>query len=184
MVHKNQVVKTSKFLSFVLRHHPDSIGLILDEAGWAEVAELLEKARRAGKALTMELLEYVVAHNDKKRFEFNADHSRIRASQGHSIAVELGYRPETPPETLYHGTALRFLESIRQQGLIKGNRHHVHLSTDRQTMLEVGARHGQPVLLTINAGKMHRDGFEFYLSTNRVWLVDHVPVDYIAFPEE
>lgn len=146
------------------------------------VEELLQAVNRHGVALTLEQLRHVVATNDKQRFALSEDGRSIRASQGHSLAVDLQYPPETPPELLYHGTATRFLESIRHQGLLKMGRHEVHLSADTNTALQVGGRYGQPVELTIRAGAMHRAGHVFRRSANGVWLVEQVPSDYITFP--
>ncbi len=174
-------VKISKFLSLVLRHKPEEIGLKLDEAGWVPVAELIAACRDNGFEFTAEELRGVVANNDKKRFSFSEDEMLIRANQGHSVEVELGYQPATPPETLFHGTADRFLGSIKEQGLLKGKRHHVHLSADTETAANVGQRYGKPVVLKVNAGKMLQDGFVFYISTNGVWLTEHVPVSYLVF---
>ena len=173
----------SRFLSYVLRHNPDAIGLTLDRQGWAKVDELLERARAAGVPLDRATLRRVVAENDKQRFALSPDGERIRARQGHSIPVDLGLPPAQPPEFLYHGTARPNLPSIRRQGLLRGKRHHVHLSPDEATALQVGRRHGEPVVLRIRAGKMHRDGYRFYLTENRVWLTEHVPPRYIDFPD-
>lgn len=175
----NRVVKISKFLSLVLRHKPETIGLTLDKGGWASVFELLQACERHGLPITLKELHAVVAFNDKKRFSFNDDGTLIRANQGHSVKVELGYQPQEPPEILYHGTVERFLPSILAKGLLKGQRHHVHLSPDIATATKVGVRRGQPVILSIKSGQMHRDGYTFYQSTNGVWLTDHVPVAYI-----
>jgi putative RNA 2'-phosphotransferase len=158
------------------------VGIKLDEAGWVSVQELLQAVERSGVALSLEQLQHIVATSDKKRFAFSEDALRIRASQGHSVEVDLQYLPQTPPEILYHGTATRSLHAIRRDGLQKMERHDVHLHTDTKTALQVGGRHGKPVLLTIRAGEMHRAGFEFKLSANNVWLVDHVPAQYIDFP--
>lgn len=177
-----QTTSASTFLSLVLRHEPSTAHVTLDAAGWVEVAALLAGCAKAGRTLTRDELEHVVVTNAKKRFEFSADGSRIRASQGHSVEVELEYAPQEPPELLYHGTATRFLDSIREKGLVKMGRHHVHLSAETRMTLEVGARHGKPVLLTILAGQMHREGHVFCRSTNGVWLVDHVPPTFIRFP--
>lgn len=179
----SQTNSASKFLSLVLRHEPSAAHVTLDSAGWVEVEALLAGSAKAGRALTRDELEHVVVTNAKKRFEFSADGTRIRASQGHSVEVELEYAPQEPPELLYHGTATRFLESIRAQGLLKMERHHVHLSAETKMTLEVGARHGKPALLTILAGEMHAAGHVFYRSTNGVWLVDHVPPQCLLFPE-
>lgn len=171
----------SKALSYILRHHPDTIGLTLDAQGWADTQELLAKFSQQYGLLTLTALQEVVAENDKKRFAFNEDGSKIRASQGHSIEIELGYTAQTPPEILYHGTATRFLDSIRETGLLKQDRHHVHLSADQATAHKVGERHGKPVVLQIKALAMSEQGFEFFISENGVWLTDHVPVAFIHF---
>lgn len=176
----DRAVRISKFLSLVLRHRPEKIGLRLSESGWAAVEELIEASGKHGVEFTFEELQHVVASNDKKRFSLSEDCLWIRANQGHSIKVELEYAPTAPPEVLYHGTAERFLTSIKQEGLIKGNRHHVHLSADVETAMKVGRRHGRPTVLRVEAGPMHRDGFVFYLSANGVWLTEHVPVQYLA----
>ncbi len=176
------LVKTSKFLSLVLRHHPASIGLTLDANGWVPIDDLLTAARRSSRNISRELLQQVVEENDKQRFEFSDDGLRIRARQGHSIPIDLELQPCQPPAMLYHGTVQRFLVSIKQQGLIPGSRQHVHLSRDQQTASAVGKRRGTPVILTIQSADMHRDGFSFYLSANHVWLTDQVPARYIEFP--
>lgn len=178
---ERNAAKISKFLSLVLRHRPEQIGIQLNAAGWVAVDELLAACRTHGHAITLAELQFIVANNDKQRFSFSADGSLIRANQGHSIEVELGYEPATPPATLYHGTAERFLDSIKAQGLLKGRRHHVHLSADEATALKVGQRHGKPVVLQVQAEVMHREGFQFYLSENGVWLTEHVPVHYLIF---
>ncbi len=179
-----QLVRYSKFLSLVLRHYPQRIGLALDRGGWANVAELLAKANAANVPLTLDLLQQVVAENDKQRFAFSPDGTRIRASQGHSIPVDLGLMPLTPPDILYHGTATKYVASIRQQGLRPRQRQYVHLSGDVETAVMVGQRHGMPIVLTIQAGQMHRDGHIFYQSANGVWLTDCVPPDFIQFPKD
>lgn len=177
---KDRLKKISKSMSFVLRHRPDTIGIELQEGGWVRVDELLTAFEVAGKPFSFEVLEQVVADNDKQRFEFSSDRLRIRARQGHSVEVDLGYTACTPPEVLYHGTATRNLDSIFAQGLVKGNRHHVHMSTNIDTMVQVAMRHGKPVVLTIDAARMHADGFEFFVTDNHVWLTDHVPPEFIA----
>lgn len=177
----DSITRTSKFLSFVLRHKPEAIGLTLDDTGWVEVDELITRANANGEKLTRELIERVVAENDKKRFTLSEDGKRIRAAQGHSVYVELGLSPKEPPEILYHGTATRFLDSIRAKGLIAGSRQHVHLSRDEATATKVGQRHGKPVVLRITAGEMLRAGNKFYLSENGVWLTESVPVEFIEF---
>jgi putative RNA 2'-phosphotransferase len=179
MISEKEKVSISKFLSLVLRHQPEIIGIKLDENGWTNVAVLLEKASKAGVKLDFAILTYIVDTNSKQRFAFNSDRSGIRASQGHSIAVDLGYEPQTPPEILYHGTAKKSVESIFANGLEKRSRQHVHLSKDAQTAISVGKRHGQPLVLEVQAGEMQRDNFRFYLSENGVWLTDHVPAKYL-----
>ncbi|QGZ39775.1 putative RNA 2'-phosphotransferase [Pseudoduganella flava] len=181
--HARHHERISRFLSLILRHAPDTIGLALDGNGWADVAELLEKAARHGTPLTLDLLRDVVATNDKQRFAFSDDGLRIRASQGHSLrSVDLALQPQTPPDVLYHGTASRFVTSIRQAGLRPGARRHVHLSTDIDTAVKVGTRYGVPVVLTIQAAAMHALGHLFYRADNGVWLTDAVPARFIAFP--
>jgi putative RNA 2'-phosphotransferase len=182
IVTEKQIVKTSKFLSLILRHEPHSVGLKLDTAGWASVNELLEAVNRHGVSLTLEELRHLVATNDKKRFAFSDDGQRIRASQGHSVAVDLQYQPEVPPESLYHGTPQKFVESIRASGLNKGERHDAHLSPDPATATRVGQRRGKPIALKIRAGEMHRAGHAFRRTANNVWLVDFVPAEFIEFP--
>lgn len=178
----NRRTELSKFLSYVLRHRPDSIGLALDEAGWTGIDVLLAGAARAGKAMTRDELREIVETNEKKRFAISPDGMRIRASQGHSVTVELGYEPVAPPETLYHGTAPQFLEAIRRDGLRAMKRHHVHLSRDRETAAAVGRRRGKSVILEVAAGEMARAGYLFYVSENGVWLTDVVPPDYLKVP--
>jgi len=169
-------VKRSKLLSRILRHDPGGFGLTLDEAGWLDVAALLGVVTY----MSRQDLEDVVADNDKKRFEFNEDKTRIRASQGHSVEVGLGYEEREPPETLYHGTSTRFVEAVFESGgLQKMARHHVHLSADLATALIVANRRRPAIILTVQAGVMHADGYKFYLSTNGVWLTDSVPKTYL-----
>lgn len=177
-------VRLSKFLSLVLRHHPERIGLLLDCDGWADVEDLLNRARAAGVPLTREVLDDVVRENDKQRFALDVENGRIRANQGHSIEVDLGLAALTPPALLYHGTARRSLESIRRSGLRAGSRRHVHLSATPETARTVGSRHGVPVVLTVESGRMARDGHGFYRSANGVWLTDRVDVGYLVFPPE
>ena len=179
-VMNHNIVKISKFLSLVLRHQPETIGLKLDSAGWVDVSVLLAACNAHGKRINAEDLEFVVENNDKKRFAFNEDKTRIRANQGHSVEVELEYKPLTPPPILYHGTASRFLASIKQTGIVKGNRHHVHLSADTQTAKAVGQRHGKEIILIVKSGQMYQDGFQFFQSVNGVWLTQHVPAQYLS----
>jgi putative RNA 2'-phosphotransferase len=179
MKDKTELTSISKFLSLVLRHEPDRIGLTVDPAGWASVDELLRKAGAAGKCITRELLQQVVDTSDKKRFALSEDGIRIRANQGHSIAVELGLVPTAPPDVLYHGTATRFLESILRSGLDKRARHHVHLTADLDVARKVGQRYGTVVLLDVDAKRMRSDGHAFFRSDNGVWLTDAVPARYL-----
>lgn len=178
----NKRTRLSKFLSLVLRHEPERIGLELDAAGWTDVETLLSRCNRHGKTIDRATLEEIVETNEKKRFAFSDDGLRIRASQGHSIEVSLGYTPQIPPALLYHGTATRFLSSIREEGLIKGHRHHVHLAAEQQTAHTVGRRHGVPIVLPVRAGEMQAQGLAFFLSENGVWLTEHVPSQFINFP--
>ncbi|MEG1665943.1 RNA 2'-phosphotransferase [Chryseobacterium sp.] len=173
--------KTSKFLSYVLRHHPELINLNLDENGWANVDELITKSKRdSHEGISFEELDEIVETNDKKRFIFNEDKTRIRANQGHSIDINLALIPQKPPEFLYHGTAQSNIDSIFEKGIEKRNRQHVHLSQDIETATKVGMRHGKPIILTINTEKMFNDGIEFYLSENNVWLTYFVDIQYIS----
>jgi putative RNA 2'-phosphotransferase len=181
VMNEKDQIRLSKFLSLILRHEPGKVGLTLDEAGWVGVAELLGAMGRHGHVVSRGTLLHVVEASDKKRFALSEDGTRIRASQGHSVEVELGYEPATPPAVLYHGTVDRFLESIREKGLVKGERHHVHLSADAETATRVGARRGRAVVLRIDAAGMTRAGLMFYVSANGVWLTDHVPVGFITF---
>lgn len=176
-----QLTKNSKFLSLILRHKPQLIGLELDKNGWANVKILLKKMNEFGKNIDIEDLEYIVQNNNKKRFIFNNDKSKIRANQGHSIDIELDYKPQEPPEFLYHGTTSKFIDAIMKEGLKKMKRHHVHLSPDTETAEIVGARRGKPIILKINAQKMNEAGFDFFVSANNVWLTDNVPPEYIQF---
>jgi len=151
--------------------------------GWVDVAELIEKAQKHGKPLSPDILTTIVQQDEKQRYSFNSDLTQIRANQGHSVPIDLGLHPIKPPQFLYHGTAVHHLESISRQGLQKQKRHHVHLSEDRKTAKSVGSRYGKPVILTISAGEMFKQGCLFYMSENRVWLTDQVLPHYISFPE-
>lgn len=171
----------SKFLSYVLRHAPDSIGIVLDSDGWVTIDRLLEASVAAGQDLNLEVLQEVVATSEKKRFTVSEDGSRIRAAQGHTTStVSVKHESREPPAVLYHGTATRFLDSILAKGLIPGNRHHVHLSEFRDTALEVGKRYGKPVLLTVDSKRMSEDGRAFYQADNGVWLTEEVDIRYIS----
>ncbi|MFJ8541720.1 RNA 2'-phosphotransferase [Streptomyces sp. NPDC093586] len=175
-----RAVKVSKYLSKHLRHQPGHIGLTLDEAGWVEIDTLIAAAAAHGFRITRQELDHVVATNDKRRFAVEG--TRIRASQGHSVDVELGLPSAAPPPYLYHGTVARALDAIRAEGLRPMNRHDVHLSPDRETASRVGARRGRPVVLSVDAATMHRDGHVFQVSANGVWLTKAVPPRYLRFP--
>ncbi len=173
-------IKISKFLSLILRHKPETIGIALDAQGWADVEELLVKAAENGRTIERRTLDEVVRTNDKKRFVISKDGRRIRAAQGHSLDLDLRFEQQAPPALLYHGTAERNIDAILARGLNKMARHHVHLSADRDTAHKVGIRYGKPVILLVDTAKMARQGFVFYLSANGVWLTDHVPAEYLA----
>ena len=180
----NDYPHISKFFSYILRHHPESIGITLDSDGWVEIDLLLAQAQKHGRIISRQELQETVDNNSKKRFTISEDGRRIRAAQGHSTGqVRMRLAPQTPPDVLYHGTATRFLDSIMRQGLQAGARHHVHLSADRETAVKVGQRHGKPVVLRIDAAAMHQAGRAFYLSDNQVWLTEAVPPQYLAVTE-
>ena len=179
MIDRKNSTKISKFLSLVLRHAPETLGIKLDSAGWVSVEDLMEKMNLNGQSVDFKVLQYIVDSNSKKRFAFNHDKSKIRANQGHSIKIDHGFEPRTPPKVLYHGTGLKSVESILEKGIEKRNRHHVHLSADKETAMKVGHRHGTPIVLEIMTLEMKNDGHEFYLSENNVWLTDFVPSKYI-----
>ncbi|MGW7068150.1 RNA 2'-phosphotransferase [Streptomyces sp. NPDC054855] len=177
---ERRTVKVSKYLSRHLRHQPERIGLTLDENGWVEIDALVAAAAAHGFRFTRAELEHVVAVNDKQRFAVAG--GRIRASQGHSVDVDLNLPPAPPPAYLFHGTVAHSVAAIRAEGLRPMNRHAVHLSPDRETATRVGARRGRPVVLSVDAGAMHRDGHVFQVSANGVWLTAAVPPGYLRFP--
>ena len=181
---RKELVRTSRFLSLVLRHDPAVVGIELDPSGWVDVEVLLRALARHRSPITRELLDEIVATNDKRRFEMSADARMIRAAQGHSLRVDLGLPPRTPPELLFHGTAERFLEAILREGLLPGLRDHVHLSLDLHAAKQVGARHGRPVVLDVRAGAMASAGHAFYLSGNGVWLTHTVPPSFLSIVQE
>ena len=180
-MNEKDVTRMSKFISLVLRHKPEIIGIQLDENGWVDVTELIEKSNTnaTGIHLDFETLKHIVDTNSKKRFAFNDTFDKIRANQGHSVTIELGYSAQVPPSILYHGTSVKSLDSILQNGLEKRNRHHVHLSKDIETAISVGSRHGKPVVLEVLATEMHNANFEFFISENGVWLTDNVPARFL-----
>jgi putative RNA 2'-phosphotransferase len=171
--------KTSKFLAYLLRHHPDAIGLRVNAHGWAEVDELIGKARREGRSLNRSLIKKVIYESSKNRFDLSSDGQKIRANYGHSIAVNLDYHPVAPPDQLFRRTAIGNVESIRQQGIHAGSRQYVHLSEDKQNAREVGRRHGQPIILSVQDKRMYNNGYDFYPTPAAIWLTSHVPSDYI-----
>lgn len=176
----NRLKRASRFLALVLRHEPQRAGVRPDPQGWVDVEQLLAGCREYGLPLTAEELHQVVTGNDKQRFALSADGSRIRAQQGHSIAVDLGLEPCTPPELLYHGTVGRFLPAIKAEGLRPMSRHDVHLCADVETARAVAMRRGKPVILAIEAGRMHGDGHVFRVTGNGVWLTASVPSAYFG----
>lgn len=180
MISYKQITHISKFLSLVLRHQPETIGIQLDQSGWTDISELIEKANNYGIKFNREILNHIVATNSKKRFAFNDTFDKIRASQGHSIEIELGYTNQKPPEILFHGTGEKSLQSILNRGLEKCSRQHVHLSSDFETAVKVGQRHGKPFVLKVLAEQMYNDNFQFFISDNGVWLTDNVPTKYFS----
>lgn len=169
---------TSKFLSLVLRHKPQVIGISLDEHGWANVENLIEGISKS-RPMDMEILEEIVRTDNKQRYTFNEDKTLIRANQGHSIPVDVELDIVNPPEILWHGTGEKFVASIDKMGLIPKSRLYVHISGDIETARQVGRRHGKVVVYKVLAGKMQKDGFIFYRSKNGVWLTKEVPIQYL-----
>ena len=174
----NNLIRTSRYLSLILRHRPETIGITLDEHGWADVVELVTKVSRT-HLLDRELLDKIVAEDDKQRYSYNEDGTKIRANQGHSIPVDVELEEMTPPEFLWHGTGEKYVKSIDSQGLLPKSRLYVHLSSDHETAKKVGARHGRPVVFRVAAGRLKRDGGIFYRSVNGVWLIKAVPAVYL-----
>lgn len=170
---------TSKYISLILRHKPETIGITLDEHGWANVSELIEGVSKTHH-LDMETLERIVSEDEKQRYSFNEDKTLIRANQGHSIPVDVELEEVEPPEILYHGTGEKYVASIDEQGLIPKSRLYVHLSGDTDTARKVGMRHGKPVIYVVKSGEMYRDGIKFYRSVNGVWLTKNVPIQYLS----
>ena len=170
--------ETSKFISLILRHKPEEIGITLDEHGWANVDELIAGIAKT-QPFDMAALEEIVSTDEKQRYSFNEDKTLIRANQGHSIPVDVDLEQKTPPEILYHGTGEKYAASIEKQGLIPKSRLYVHLSSDYDTAVKVGSRHGKPVVYTVAAGEMQKSGYTFYLSVNGVWLTESIPVSFL-----
>lgn len=180
MISEKENTRLSKLLSYVLRHNPSAIGIVLDENGWTELDTLLAKLAEKGEMVDSKLLQYMVASNAKQRFDFSEDGLKIRASQGHSVEVQLDYKQQQPPAILFHGTPERFVANILQDGLQKMRRHHVHLSADVETAKKVGLRRGKPVILKVDAEAMAKQGYSFYISDNGVWLTDAVAPQFIS----
>lgn len=174
--------KVSKLLSYVLRHKPEAYQLDMDKNGWVDLNQLINKVNQNGGQLNLELIQEVVANNDKQRFKLDLTNHRIRANQGHSININLELQEQTPPECLYHGTSVDTIPKIKATGIKKMNRHLVHLSQDESTAKIVGSRHGRPAVLKVKAQRMHAQGLKFFLSENGVWLTDFVDPDFIDFP--
>lgn len=171
------LMKTSKYISLILRHKPETIGISLDEHGWADVKDLINGVNKTHK-LDMKMLEEIVETDEKQRYSFNEDKTMIRANQGHSIDVDVELEEVEPPEYLWHGTGQKYVDSINKEGLIPKSRLYVHLSSDPNTAIEVGRRHGKPAIYCIDAATMYLDGYKFYKSKNGVWLTNHVPAEY------
>jgi putative RNA 2'-phosphotransferase len=171
--------ETSKFISLILRHKPETIGISIDEHGWANVDELIAGVNKT-HPMDMILLEKIVAEDEKQRYSFNEDKTLIRANQGHSIPVDVELEKRTPPDILWHGTGEKFVASIDVQGLIPKSRLYVHLSSDYDTAIKVGSRHGKPYVYQVDAKKMSDDGFDFFISVNGVWLIKAVPAEYLG----
>lgn len=169
----------SRFIALILSHKPEAVGITLDEHGWASVSELLSGINACGNEIDMQMLEEIVAEDEKQRYSFNADKTKIRANQGHSVNVDVELKKAEPPEILFHGTGEKFVSSIKSEGLKPKSRLYVHLSKDRETAVKVGSRHGKPVVFEVNSGEMSRNGFEFFLSENGVWLTKIVPAEYL-----
>ena len=178
-MNEKRQTRISKFLSLILRHQPEKIGLTLEKDGWVNVADLLAASGKKGFAFSLDELKTVVADNDKKRFSFDETGAKIRANQGHSTSVEIDFERKTPPAILYHGTAEKNVQAILEKGLQKMKRHHVHLSEDAETARKVGVRYGKPVIFEIDTKAMTEENFEFYVSANGVWLVEKVPARFL-----
>lgn len=179
MISERQITQISKFLSLVLRHQPGKIGIKLDQNGWADIDLLIKNSNSYGLKFDKELLKHIVVTSPKKRFAFNDTFEKIRANQGHSVSVDLEFKSLKPPEFLFHGTSEKSVQSILQNGLNKQRRLHVHLSFDEETAIKVGKRRGTPFVFIVHAEQMFNDNFEFFISENGVWLIDHVPVKYL-----
>ncbi len=178
-----RLVKLGRFISLILRHSPETIGIKLDEKGWADVEELIILMNKNRRKIDIDTLKEIVETNNKKRYEFSDDFKKIRACQGHSINVDVELEQAVPPKFLYHGTAVKNIESIKKEGIKKASRQHVHLSSDYNTAYNVGERHGKPYIIKVLSGKMGEDGKKFYISKNEVWLSDDIETEYLVFEE-
>lgn len=180
----NKNDKLSIFISLILRHRPDVINITLDKHGYADVNELINGINYSGRSITLEVLKEIVQTDKKGRYSFNSDYTKIRANQGHSINVDVELLECVPPKYLYHGTSRECLDSILKKGIKKINRLYVHLSDNKDTAIQVGRRHGKPVVLKVSAKQMFLNGYKFYISENKIWLTDFVPSKYIDIMED
>jgi len=178
--YENNDKELGKTISYILRHHPEAFDIKMDSHGWVNVDELIKNMCKSGKIINHEILDRIVMENNKMRYSYNENKTKIRANQGHSVPVDLELLPVNPPDMLYHGTAENFLDSIYEKGILKMSRNHVHLSGDIETAFNVGNRHGKPIVLVIDTEKMIKNNIKFYLSENKVWLCDYVPFKYIS----
>lgn len=169
----------SKYMSFVLRHHPEEIDVVLEDGGWAPLDILIKKMNEKGYKVNLDIVRDVVNSNDKKRFTINEDKTKIKANQGHSVEIDLKLQKKIPPVMLYHGTSEKYVKDIKKKGILKMKRHHVHLSADKDTAINVGFRHGKPFVLSIDTKSMYADNIDFYQSDNNVWLTDYIAPKYI-----
>lgn len=178
---ERRLERLSKFISMILRHKPEVIGITLDEHGWADVDELIKGINETGEEVkfSKDTLETIVKTDKKQRYSFSQDRTLIRANQGHSIPVDVELEKKEPPKVLYHGTGSKFVKSIQEQGLLPMERLYVHLSTDVETATNVGKRHGTPVIFQVNTKQMQKDGYDFFQSINGVWLTKEVPAKYL-----
>lgn len=172
--------RLSVFLSLVLRHKPEVIGLALDNQGYLKLDDLIDGINKSGREVELQTILDIVNSDDKKRYSLSEDNSKIRASQGHSIPVDLSLANGIPSGQLFHGTAERFKESIETTGLVKAGREYVHLSENIETAISVGSRRGKPVVFLVDHKKMLEDGHELWISENNVWLSENIPTKYLS----
>lgn len=178
---ERRLERLSKFISMILRHKPQVIGITLDEHGWADVDELIKGINETGEEIefSKDTLETIVKTDKKQRYSFSQDRTLIRANQGHSIPVDVELEKKEPPKVLYHGTGVKSVKAIQEQGLLPMERLYVHLSIDVKTATNVGKRHDTPVIFQVNAEQMQKDGYDFFQSVNGVWLTKEVPAKYL-----